>query len=406
MSRVERLIVHPGMPKAGSTSIQFALGKLKSPTHSLIPWGNYDNQLMAFNLAFSDDIGTIAEIEGLSGERLAEARRQSREGFEAAMKAVEVPYPIVSAESILERGRSSYLALREASEPLVGGYKVICYVRGPRAWSASILQQELKYGRFPMLARVPNLYAWSELDEVFGRENVEFVAFRSDKFKGGDLVSDFFERAGIAEAPPPAIRENESLSLEACGILFAQHVHGRFENGAPLTAVSRSKVAEFLRDIGDRKMSLHPSVFSSTKDAMRQSYGSIAGRMGADLYDVEDEPEDAAIQSEDMLKRFGADALPLLIARVDSLRDDPREFHEPTVDAAIAAARSASPGAEGVAKIIDAILSADRSERHRRRHRHMAFLGMEPQPVRERGIASRAARVVRLKLRELRGKAS
>jgi hypothetical protein len=75
-----------------------------------------------------------------------------------------------------------------------------------------------------------------QLEDVFGKENINVRLFESEFFKGGDLLADFRAVCGIPDGPAllPVDRENESLSPSA--ITFYKHfnkVVPRFVSGAP-----------------------------------------------------------------------------------------------------------------------------------------------------------------------------
>ncbi len=66
------------------------------------------------------------------------------------------------------------------------------------------------------------MFKFRKFDEIFGHQNVILRKFNPPDFPNHCVISDFFGQTGLQ--PPPQhsiIRINESLSKEACGILYA-----------------------------------------------------------------------------------------------------------------------------------------------------------------------------------------
>ena len=218
-----RCILHIGMNKAGSTSLQDAYQDyddgqtyylpLQAPNHSAM-------MRMIFSKAapkrffYSDDAGARKD-------QTVALRQQLEDALAADRRSV-----IISGEgmsSLKEPGSvSSVVSFLRARYDQVEG---LCYVRDPAGYIASLFQQVLKTGApsFNLDQLFPKYQTrLTDWRDELGPDGLRFVAFHPDSLAGGDLLADFSARlhlSPLTEDRKP-VRKNSSLSAEAVAVLF------------------------------------------------------------------------------------------------------------------------------------------------------------------------------------------
>lgn len=221
MRKKAELILHAGMPKTGSTSIQAVL-KCPSQVADLEAGGC--RALTIANDVFMRDIG-LAAVEELHDDRLSnmgmylnavlnrprhrgpEAIQRLRRSFSAELRTSIQALPtsmtmIISAEAAGSAAldMATLLKLRTFLERWFSKMRVIVYVREPLSYALSRLQQSIKLGQprenglRSALRSCHQASAITNFRELFGYDNVTVRSFDSALLAGEDVRIDFFEQ--------------------------------------------------------------------------------------------------------------------------------------------------------------------------------------------------------------------
>lgn len=261
------LILHIGMPKAGSTSIQrFAAGnraRLAELGFHYPDLGHNHSRWLA---------GLVSEnpvkLDGAVRRRLwpDDPRRHDyrREDLvrlvEAALAPDGASTTILSGEALFRFDPERATALAEVLAPRFDRIRVLCWVREPGGLAVSRAQQNVRAGRMSLAELTAprairsgrsrlvadyrrGLETWIRL---FGRAAVDIREFDRRAFAGGDLLADFRQAAGIPDDPRFVVEDkvwNPSLSAEAVLLLdrlVARGLPARdFERAARLASALR-----------------------------------------------------------------------------------------------------------------------------------------------------------------------
>ncbi len=229
----KRCWIHVGMHKTGSTSIQANLGRHKHPVgwRYLKMSGSVilGQSLYAMFGNNPQDFHMYAK-RGLTPEQLAKKRGLLLRQFERMIRKSKEETLILSSELLSVMDKSEIQTLRDFLAPLVDDIRVVAYVRSSPGFRTSWFQQLVKHGRghFNIKKIRPNYRKRLEkFDEVFGRKNVKLCLFNPAALAKGCIVTDFCGQIGITPPAPEQItRANESLTKEACGILYAYRKFG------------------------------------------------------------------------------------------------------------------------------------------------------------------------------------
>lgn len=311
-----RCIIHVGMHKSGSTSIQRTLDGFEDENFSYASIGSPANHSLAIHSLFasqsarhhlhqraSRDAGAIAEFNDAVEAALADSITR------AGRRAL-----VISGEDIGLLSRSDLSALADYFRARFETVEIVAYVRPPVSFMASAFQEHVKWGlREFNPRRHCRSYRESFLkfDHVFGRENVHLWKFDPKHFPNGCVVEDFCRRLGLA-TPKKIVRLNESLSRQAVGLLYT---YFQFAEAEDRSTMLGPKAMELGQLIGGDKFRFSPKVTRPILQANRHDREWIEARLGESLAEDFDESQDEGVREEaDLLRHDEATLVKLLSA--------------------------------------------------------------------------------------------
>ena len=307
------VVVHFGLPKTGSTSIQESLFRyLSDPRFHYVSFGNAKTSLVIAT-GFKDDparFGTHAR-RGTSSNELQRLKKQAVESLEAELQAAGARTAILSSEAISAFGMPEIRNLCSFMTGHRRAVTAVAYVRRPKEYMESVFQQRVKGGtqRFRASSLLPNFRArFEHFDAVLGRQNVGLWLFDPASFPGHCVVQDFCSRLGITFRPEDAVRANEGLSLPALSLLFAYRKFGPGYGVGPTVPLENSLLVTKIRTLPGPKLRLHSSVVAPVIRARRKGIEWMEERLGASLAEDLSAHDEGAIRSEEDLLRFSPEA--------------------------------------------------------------------------------------------------
>lgn len=230
---MKRCWLHIGMHKTGTTSLQANLKRIGET--SKWKYISIDGKLhmnTAFHAMFATDPFKYHWFakQGISPEALNEKGAKLRTRLAATISKSRAETIIMSAEALPLIDKEGIVRLKEFLDPLFDEIRVIGYVRPPVSFKISIFQEMVKGGRSKFDVggiKVNYRRKFEKFDQVFGPENVILRKFDPATFDHGCTVSDYFATIGLDSPERSTIqRANESMSRNACGILFAYRKFG------------------------------------------------------------------------------------------------------------------------------------------------------------------------------------
>jgi hypothetical protein len=235
LSGHQKVILHIGWPKTGTTTIQnvlhanrdFLLRQERVLYPSLAP--NLNTGLLTI---FGDgpQERVVNKMRGLTTEEIEVRRKEYLNSLDAEISSSEWDTLLLSAEGVsITLSVPEIARLREWGEKYSSEWMVLVCVRHPIDWTRSVIQQRLKRGEtlkqlYEKLPRPNYRVRISRAISVFGRENVHVFDFESAIESDGGVVGAFAEQAELSASSGEflasrAVRYNESLSLEGARIL-------------------------------------------------------------------------------------------------------------------------------------------------------------------------------------------
>lgn len=303
---MKRCWLHIGMPKTGSTSIQIHLDKrTKRDGWEYISMGGAASTNREMHAMF----GTRPEKwywfvkRGESREKIAARGELMRAELSKAIRDSDKRDIILSSESLSMIEKPGIVALHGFLKEHFDEIRVLAYVRPPIGFMTSFFQQRVKagHGVFDFKPTLPCYRKrFRKFDAVFGKQNVILRKFDPASFPGGCIVADF---CGLVGIDPPAEGEvkrvNESLSREACGILYAYHKFGPGYGVGRNVIKENNRIIAPLLAMGGRKFKVARSVAADWVDAADLEW--MERRLGMKLAENSAEDGSEVTSEEDLL---------------------------------------------------------------------------------------------------------
>lgn len=259
--------LHVGMHKTGSSSIQEALQgyddgkiqylKLRRSNHSLV--------LVS---AIMPDLENYAQIKKrkLSSQQVHEYKKGSERELFDALSNAEGKDVIISSEYFSQPGEQARKNLRRLKDLLSKYFDkifVIAYVRSPKSFMESALQERVKGGDTKITMR--SLYPFyrgrfKKFYEIFGSDNVTLIDYDPRSFPDGSVVADISRRLGLDLEIKRSVRANEKIGFEALSFLYSYNVFRGLANPKCRFVNYSAEFIKKLRSISDASFSISPEL--------------------------------------------------------------------------------------------------------------------------------------------------
>lgn len=262
-----KLLIHAGMPKAGSTALQ---ARLRARRPVLRKNGIlYPSKLKNHNFLVADvmPVGSLPRIFRQHYRANAGTLRSDFDAFwSQILEQIVKTSPdvvVLSGENFWAIDKDEATLLRRRLTEISDDIHIVCYVRKPSDFYLSSAQQRIKASQMlPKLGGVrykPSLQALKRLGT-----HLHVHPFVRESFVDGDVCLDFAERhlgnrALLAEKADDGVK-NESLSAEAMAILQDYRSHAHPDDDKRFTRDTGELIRQ-LRDLSrsDRPR-LHPEI--------------------------------------------------------------------------------------------------------------------------------------------------
>ena len=268
--RAQEILVHFGIFKTGTTSIQQTLFDHAAGLSgcAYLDAGVPNHSLLVRTAVLDAKVSHERFAPQDSPERFQKRKVQAAKTLARALAAAApAGRVIVSAETICGFTTTELETLRDFLIPHSDRIRFFGYMRDPVTLTASVFQEQIK-SRMPegftfgQLGEQgpPRLYGVVDrLDALFGPEAVTVYPFDPAAFPGGDVVRHFLSATGIQGAGLQPVRKNESLSLLAVKALYCFRSL-RDASETPKLGESRLAFIADLRGLKGPSFGFHPDV--------------------------------------------------------------------------------------------------------------------------------------------------
>jgi hypothetical protein len=225
---MRQLILHIGMHKTGTTSVQRSLDGLAQDRVKYVALGS-SNHTGPMSIAFDDpDVKRRRAGPERSAKQVEMLKPQMRARLEADLANKDFDKFVISGEGMVFLSPKSLRELQAVARRHVDEVRVFAYARDPVGFASSALQQRIK-GGYPGydLTRPSYRNKFAPFIEIFGRENVSVKEFSRPALKDGSVVVDFCHLWGIPFDPQREVRSNESLAEPTMKLLHLFNRRGQ-----------------------------------------------------------------------------------------------------------------------------------------------------------------------------------
>jgi hypothetical protein len=298
-----RCIIHIGMNKTGSTSIQRSLKIFEDDHFMYARLGNRANHSFPIYSLFASDPERHRSYR-VAARRLANVdsfKKVVWKELDSAVSALQGRALLISGEFIASLPETDMVKLRQYFETRFDGLTIVGYVRPPAGYMISSFQQRVKSGGLAKfdLTRMYRSYQFifGKFDRIFGRDNVLLWKFDPKVFPESCVVRDFCARLGISLPTEKIIRMNDSLSRQAVTALYAYNKFSKNLGANPFSGAESGKIRNILR--GD-KFRLSPDILLPVLEQHRSDIEWMEARLGQSLQEdfAEHEPSDPRSEAD------------------------------------------------------------------------------------------------------------
>ena len=323
---ITRCILHFGLPKTGTTSIQrFLRYELTDPgfhypTFTTNRHLSDDCHNRALNCAFRSDPEKFhAHAKtGLSTEVIRRQGATFREQLQREVRTSPAHTLVLSAEDLSWFDAADIRTLVGFLTGLGLKVQALGFVRGFKRDQESRFQQsvrdpgwwELSKPRSPGFFPARYQRAISNFDTCLDRPDVLLHEYDRRKFENGCVVRQFCKMVGIR---PQAIRStfvNDSLSAEALNLLYAYRMYGPGYGEGWNALDANSRLVTKLSELGGSRLLFHSSLLTSKQDKWRADVEWTMERTGFDLLgDIYQDDDKACVHATEDMLRFSPSSL-------------------------------------------------------------------------------------------------
>lgn len=306
----EICIIHIGMPKTGSTSIQFALfsNLSESPEASFSsPPFFFTLQASAIFSLFCSNPEKYHGNAGKSGNEITASNKEKTDILVNSIINSKQNKYIISSEDIYHMDIEGLERMKLFFSPFFKRIVITGYVRPPRSFLESAFQQLVKFHEVdttnPATIYHPYLN-FKRFDQVFGEENVFLKVFYPSHFPENNVLRDFEKTWDLAFSPTLSeVRENESISQNLLSILFFYNKSIQKKQGAIKDSSKHYDLIERLRfKITGSPFKFSEKYMENIYSLYKEDLEWIDKRLGVSLKDFDDNSAGGITTDEELLE--------------------------------------------------------------------------------------------------------
>lgn len=317
-----KLIVHFGMPKTGTSSIQRSLhAALDSADFHYLSTGTANLNRTLINGFRANASQHFTNRFAAAQIDEAAASREAQSALSQSIREGGDRTAILSSEYLTSQARPEFERLADFLRTFYASTLFIGYVRKPKAYMESAFQQTLKVQFRPFGEKdSPVRYRqWLGKFYAYGGDSTVLLRpFERPALRNGCVVQDFCATLGIPFDPARVMNVNESISLPAVQLLYAYRKFGQASlqgRGAPAWRANLLLV-ERLRTLAGKRFSIHSTVYRSAMQGFMDEVGWAEERLGSSLAEDIEAGDDAAIRDEAGMLQIGEEQVAWLNAQL------------------------------------------------------------------------------------------
>ena len=249
------LILHIGMHKTGTTSIQNSLYKLNKNGFRTIRFIEKNHSIPLFTI-FSENRTNyhIWKKRGLTHSEILAKKTEYEEILENELTNDNVNVFLLSGEGIANLTENEKINLCRYFQEKKLRVRVVYVVRDPISWAISANQEIAKGGAKTLLKVIPD-YKRRVLGFIKGCGYENILTYKYENLIQGGLIRSFSEIIGCELTE--GMRENESLTSEALSLIYCLNNISVTTVGSQITNSARAETVKALRLFFSRSNGFH-----------------------------------------------------------------------------------------------------------------------------------------------------
>jgi len=316
-------ILHAGMPKTGTSSIQDSLYLgLSDPRFRYIHITGHANAAHFLEAIFREDptMFWLYRRKGFSPQKIkCLTDRYSTKLSRVLQRAKDAgATAILSAEGCWHYKANELQSLKTFVEKCGLTPHLVLYLRPIKSWIESSFQENVKYGiGFTRLDTLGDEFMATKInyferlkafESIFGSRNMTIKPFKRELLNGGCAVRDFCETLGISYTPQMIRRSNDGISAAAVRLLYSYNCYAR-NTQQPSLAVNHLLLMR-LEDLKSEAFRLHSDMLAPLAKHIESQNRSILDHYCVDLQeDLHAADKGPCIRKPEDLLRFSRSSL-------------------------------------------------------------------------------------------------
>lgn len=277
-------ILHYGMPKTGSSSIQtYLLRSLADPRFFNLDLGRPGSgNLIAATFRAHPEQHHRSIKRGLAPAEVQQEIVSIRAALARELERADGRTALLSAELLANFSALEFAGLCDFIRPHATEISAIGYVRAPLAFMESVFQQRVKSGTgsFRLEQNYPRYRErFEKFETVLGRGRVAYWSFAPATFPGNCVVQDFCARLGIRFDGGTVQRVNDSLSLPAIRLLYTYRKYGPGFGAGERALQENGLLKARLRELEGPPLRFHAELVRPVLDARRADIAWMEERL-------------------------------------------------------------------------------------------------------------------------------
>ena len=302
-------IVHIGMHKTGTSSIQHNLTKMKNKNFTYFDLGPENHSIPIYSLFSHNryEYHVHKKMGRMPCDIYNYCIRINKRIRNNIRNNITQDTFVLSAEDIVNLSLEELKYLQKYLHIFFKNIKIVAYVRAPFSYTVSAVQQAIKSGLNRWEPGIQKQYPeykskFQKYDHVFTKENVYLHYFAKNNLIEHDITKDFLAKNNLYVNQENFATHNETLALEAVALLYIYNKYGSTPNLSAKGNLAKSKLINSLSKIGEKKFSISKKRLNPILDTHREDLMWIEKRMHMKLSDEVTycETKDAVASEEDL----------------------------------------------------------------------------------------------------------
>lgn len=285
-------IVHIGMHKTGSSSIQHNLNQTKNLNFSYFNLGVENHSIPIYSV-FSKHRNNyhIHKNRGRTEEDIYKYNKDINNKFQNHIyENMNHNTFVISGEDISVLSDTELVEFKNYLLNYFEKIQIVAYIRSPFSYTASTVQENIKNGSIDIVSLVKNVFPkyknrFEKFDFIFGKNNVYLHYFDKKSLVGEDITKDFLYKNNLETEEESFLSTNESMSLEAIALLYIYNKYATTPIANHNGVRAKYELRNLLLNVGSTKISLGKKLFKNIPTNYLEDLNWIESRMNMKISD-------------------------------------------------------------------------------------------------------------------------